>query len=235
MGAAVRRRTWTPAPAAVAGAAHDARCRLPDRARPVHAEPVLGLPAGPGPRCRPRRGPSPARPPAHPALPLRARPRPAGLGRPGAAPDRLRPRRDLPRPVAHPPHRLRRHPRRHALRARGDRRGPGGLPGAARHGRACRGHRPVGGRGGPRRVPRVALPGVRDRRCGDRRDGGGGDPEGQPRGQGTPGRHRGRTRPVRGLGDASPAHGGAGRGGVGLASDQVLDAAAGAAQRRSWR
>lgn len=67
-----------------------------------------------------------------------------------------------------------------ALRARGHRRGPGGLPGAARHGRAHRGHRSVGGRGGPRRVPGVALPGVCDRGCGDRRDGGGGGSEGQP-------------------------------------------------------
>ncbi len=177
-----------------------------------------------------------ARPPAYPALPLRARPRPAGLGRPGADPDRLRPRRDLPRPVAHPRRRVRRHPGRHALRARGDRRGPGGLPGAARHGRAGRGHRPVGGRGGPRRVPGVALPGVRDRRCGDRRDGGGGDPEGQPRGQGAPGRHRGRTRPVRGVGDASPAHGGGGPAvGSGLPPIRSWMRRRGPAQRRSWR
>ena len=155
-------------------------------------------------------------------------------GRPGADPARLRPRRDLPRLVAHP-HDLPTSPPSPARSTRA-----WASPSARRPCSDCPARTrmsstpALGGRGGPRRVPGVALPRVCDRRCGDRRDGGGGGPQGQPRGQGASGRPRRRGRPVRGLGTTSPAYGGgAGRRGVGLAPDQVLDAAAGPAQRRS--
>lgn len=238
MGAAVRGRARAAAAAAAAGRADGGRGREPHGRAALRAQPAVGLPVRAGHRGGAGRGPAVARAAADAAVAVRARAGPAGVGRAGADPAGVRHRGALPGPASDAAHGVPRDARGHAVRPPGCPVGPGRPVGPARRGRAGRGHRPVGGRGGTGRLPGMALPRVRHGRGGDRGDGGRGRPEGEPRGQGASGGDRGRAGRVRGRhgAPAAPQRCSRDRAGSGSGAPpiQSWNARRGPSQRRSW-
>ncbi len=239
MGAAVRGRARAAAGAAPAGRADGGRRRVPDGRAAHGAQPVLGPPVRAGDRGGTGRGPAVARARADAAVAVRARAGPAGVGRAGAVAAGVRHRGALPGTATDAGRRVPGDVRGHALRPSGYLAGPGLPAGPARLGRPGRGHRAVGGGGGTRRLPGMALPRVRHGRGGDRGDGGRGRREGEPGGQGAPGGDRGRAGGVRGRSGAPAARQWCSRDRVGCWSGappiQSWNARRGPSQRRSWR
>jgi hypothetical protein len=240
MGAPVRGRARAAAGATPAGRADGGRGRVPHGRAARGAQPVLGLPVRAGRRGGTGRGPAVAGAPADAAVAVRARARPAGVGRAGADPAGVRHRGALPGPAADAARGVPRDAGGHAVRPPGRPAGPGRpATGPARRGRAGGGHRAVGGRGGTGRLPGMALPRVPHGRGGDRGDGGRGRPEGEPRGQGASGGDRGRAGGVRGRRGAPAARQRCSRDRAGSGSGappiQSWNARRGPSQRRSWR